>query len=241
MPARRSAVPTGRQEAKEGLSVDPLAVKYPGWSPYNYCVNNPMVMIDPSGCLGNKFDSTGVDIKGVELGGWIAPNGKKGNLIIGWKVATGYVTADDGETKVEATKAISEPSIALLDDEGKEIMTGQDVIGNNKLDISQNCIASAFSQGELKLWINPDQVPNIIKGDSYKEITNGSAQRNDVILYGDNNSTDHAAWVLTVNTNGSVYSVLSKGGVQEQKITAPGPGPNSAWGDANSTKTLLRK
>ena len=49
MPARRSAVPTGRQEAKEGQSVDPLAAKYPGWSPYNYCADNPMKFVDPNG------------------------------------------------------------------------------------------------------------------------------------------------------------------------------------------------
>ena len=31
------------------LSVDPLADKYPGWSSYNYTMNNPMNMVDPDG------------------------------------------------------------------------------------------------------------------------------------------------------------------------------------------------
>jgi hypothetical protein len=29
--------------------VDPLAYKYPGWSPYNYCLNNPIKLVDPDG------------------------------------------------------------------------------------------------------------------------------------------------------------------------------------------------
>ena len=31
------------------LSVDPMADKYPGISPYNYCAWNPMKLVDPDG------------------------------------------------------------------------------------------------------------------------------------------------------------------------------------------------
>ncbi len=35
------------------LSVDPLAEKYPGFSPYNYTADNPIMLVDPD---GKKFD-----------------------------------------------------------------------------------------------------------------------------------------------------------------------------------------
>jgi RHS repeat-associated protein len=31
------------------LSVDPLSDKYPGLSPYSYCANNPVILVDPDG------------------------------------------------------------------------------------------------------------------------------------------------------------------------------------------------
>jgi RHS repeat-associated protein len=30
------------------LSVDPMSDKYPSMSPYNYCANNPVKLVDPS-------------------------------------------------------------------------------------------------------------------------------------------------------------------------------------------------
>ncbi len=36
------------------LSADPLASKYPGWSPYNYVVNNPLSNFDPNGAEWKK-------------------------------------------------------------------------------------------------------------------------------------------------------------------------------------------
>jgi hypothetical protein len=45
-------VPARPNEVEEGLSVDPLADKYPGMSPYNYCSNNPLRLFDPNGSYG---------------------------------------------------------------------------------------------------------------------------------------------------------------------------------------------
>ncbi|MBW2962112.1 RHS repeat-associated core domain-containing protein [Mesonia aestuariivivens] len=41
------------------LSVDPMAEKYPGWSPYNYTLQNPVKFVDPDGNAVWKPDSKG--------------------------------------------------------------------------------------------------------------------------------------------------------------------------------------
>ncbi len=39
----------GKEQPARWLSVDPMADKYPGWSPYNYTLNNPINYFDPNG------------------------------------------------------------------------------------------------------------------------------------------------------------------------------------------------
>ena len=39
----------GKEQSARWLSVDPMADKYPGWSPYNYAINNPLRIIDENG------------------------------------------------------------------------------------------------------------------------------------------------------------------------------------------------
>ena len=41
------------------LSVDPMSDKYPNMSPYNYCANNPVILVDPDGRDIYTFDDNG--------------------------------------------------------------------------------------------------------------------------------------------------------------------------------------
>ena len=38
------------------LQMDSLAEKYPGWSPYNYSVNNPVIVVDSDGRSAEQSD-----------------------------------------------------------------------------------------------------------------------------------------------------------------------------------------
>ncbi len=64
------------------LSVDPLADKYPGWSPYNYTMQNPINLTDPTGMSveGDATDPPSGTYVIVYGAGWIQPsfNSKKG-------------------------------------------------------------------------------------------------------------------------------------------------------------------
>jgi hypothetical protein len=50
------------------ISVDPMAEKYQGWSPYNYVLNNPVKLIDPNGKWIPHLDSNGNIIASYQKG-----------------------------------------------------------------------------------------------------------------------------------------------------------------------------
>ncbi len=60
------------------LQVDPLADKYPGWSPYNYCLNNPLIYFDPNGMEWYYYQADGEDDKN-----WHYHNTKEKNIWTG--------------------------------------------------------------------------------------------------------------------------------------------------------------
>ena len=75
------------------LSVDPMSGKYPSMSPYTYCANNPVKLVDPNGEeIGDFFDENGV---------FLGSDGKDdGNIyIISQEVWDRYAECDKDDNK----------------------------------------------------------------------------------------------------------------------------------------------
>jgi RHS repeat-associated protein len=64
------------EETGRFLSVDPLWAKYPGWNPYHYCMNNPVMAKDPEGLAAWEVtrDWNKDDVKGYQ--NWYANHAK---------------------------------------------------------------------------------------------------------------------------------------------------------------------
>lgn len=58
----------GNEQPARWLSVDPMANKYPSWSPYNYSLNDPLRYFDPNGKWSAERDKNGNIIAKYEKG-----------------------------------------------------------------------------------------------------------------------------------------------------------------------------
>ena len=58
--------------AQMWLSVDPMSDKYPSMSPYNYCANNPVILVDPDGEDPDPIVGIGVGLRTNLAGGYAA-------------------------------------------------------------------------------------------------------------------------------------------------------------------------
>ena len=88
------------------LSVDPMSDKYPSMSPYNYCANNPIILVDPD---GRDYETVIVEGK----------DGKPGTITI---IATFYTNNDNKKTVQEALDVWNDQSgkHSFVNSEGKE-------------------------------------------------------------------------------------------------------------------------
>src|SRR5699024_1905644 len=85
------------------LSVDPLAGDYPGWSPYNYTLQNPVKLVDPD---GRSVDE--VIITGEKAEEALSQLNASTNLNIERDEESGKLSISGGETKTKADKQLKE-------------------------------------------------------------------------------------------------------------------------------------
>lgn len=66
------------------FSVDPLSDKYPSLSPYAYCANNPVILVDPDGMSYSEFDENGNYLRTIKDNWWHNTFvGRKGRIVDG--------------------------------------------------------------------------------------------------------------------------------------------------------------
>ena len=126
------------------LSTDPLAEKYQGFSPYNYTLNNPVMLVDPDGMRVKKGEDW-IRKKGTKTWKWDdSVNGKK-------DVKKGYEYG--GKTKGEVRKNYEHWYSFLgffreeFDDDGRFSNFIKDVIEQNRLQLSS---ATTLTEAQKK-------------------------------------------------------------------------------------------
>ncbi len=110
------------------LSVDPLSDKYPSSSPYAYCRNNSIKLIDPNGMFDNEAKATRIRNRAVKKYGEHRVSDMYNNSIDGGKANYSFSIYGKGKTKYSRSGGTNEQGgpIITCDKADKVISTGKD-------------------------------------------------------------------------------------------------------------------
>ncbi len=226
-------------------SIDPIT--HHSMSTYTAFDNNPVFWADPSGANSTKsddidkddnaefdkkwgsttyyggsasFDGNGINVSGYAEGADIGRN-EDGEVIY---VTNGelevFYHGEDGEEDL-----VFEIGYIFADDE-TPIKVYRNVTSNSGADT--NCHGVTFADGDF--WINPAQVPTILKGDSYVEIQEGDMKTGDIIFQHDpvketkgNNHFVHSTTVTCTDGTYENTASIGLGGMEITTIDQPVP------------------
>ncbi|MBR1963759.1 MAG: hypothetical protein IKA19_03540 [Muribaculaceae bacterium] len=152
-------------------TIDPLAGKYPSLTPYNHCANNPLSYIDPDGRVIRDAEGNILYYSSGETRKYIFELEEGNTEIV--EVELGYIFADNWAPI--------------------EVLNNQ----TNDARFDTNCHGITFINGEY--WLNSDQIPALLVGDNYIEVSKENASVNDVIISDLNNfPKSHSMTIISV-------------------------------------------
>jgi RHS repeat-associated protein len=240
----------GRFTSPDDFLSDTNASEPQSWNLYVYVKNNPLRFIDPTGEI--QRDANGkiifvpdkVDKKTQKPKErpyiYTTETKPDGSIVVTkWNVIPGKVFAKNG-TPIVALKKTSAVSVEVTNSNGfvnqKESQKLTQALQN--VNNSSDCHGTTFADGEV--WIENDQVEKIITNDGYRPLDAGEKpESGDVGIYAEGKKFDlsnaqHSVTVSTVDKEGQVVDVISKGGDGPRRTASPGPGPGTAWDSANN-------
>ena len=102
-----------------------------------------------------------------------------------------------------------------------------------------DCHGVTFVDGDL--WINNDQVDDLLEGDNYTQVTHET--EGDAAVYRDQNgNVVHSATVVISSPESGEILVEGLGGLEtETSVDYATPGPNGAWPDPKATVEYYRR
>ena len=147
------------------LSVDPMAEKYPGWSPYNYTLQNPVRYVDPTGMVVENPDDYYIDSKTGKLLGQDGANTDKIRTIDA-NTFNNVKANNNGTTSSQATEQLQANSSLVT--------VNKNQVDSDITTINNETISDQSAERQLYLLLSYKQDDN---GNWAQEVTSEIGQK----------------------------------------------------------------